>query len=203
MGRQWGCHPQIESLESMELPSTGLSIGLGPRAFHHRVAPVPAVMLNPMDSGSPVLAGTLRGTFFAHKGNPATGVVYSLFSSGKVESLGPTLQVGGFETSGFSPTGEGGGNLILSSESSHRGVLYIRLVEVSGPVALNANSYIFSYAIIQGSGATRVDRGTGTVAITLQPAKTNIRGEPLSNPGFFGNSTLTFVGPAQAEGRPN
>jgi hypothetical protein len=52
--------------------------------------------------------------------------------------------------------------------------------------------YLFSYQVAGGSGVVKAGGRSGTVEITLRPIKTNIHGQPVSNPGFFGNSTLTF-----------
>src|SRR5438045_1441334 len=59
------------------------------------------------------LGGTARGTFFAHTGSPRSGTIYSLFASGKIAGVGPTLLVGGFEQAGFNARGAGGGNLVF------------------------------------------------------------------------------------------
>jgi hypothetical protein len=137
------------------------------------------------------LDGTLHGTFFAHTGNIKSGTIYSLFGSGKLGSVGPTLLVGGFQKSGFTATGAGGGNLVLAPEV-HPGNVFIRLTELSGPSATSPGQYQFAYDITQGAGVHKNLGQSGTVEITLQPINTNIHGQRVSNPGFFGNSTLTF-----------
>src|SRR5262249_48405833 len=111
-----------------------------------------------------------------------------LFASGKIAGLGPTLLVGGFSTSGFTGRGAGGGNLVFTSEAN-RGDLFLRLTEIDAP---SPGRYRFAYRVTHGSGAFGNVGGSGTVEVTLRPARTNVRGEPVSNPGFFGNSTLTF-----------
>jgi hypothetical protein len=137
------------------------------------------------------LDGTLHGTFFAHTGNSKSGTIYNLFASGKVGTVGPTLLVGGFQRSGFTASGAGGGNLIFEPET-HSGNLFLRLTELTGPSATSPGPYQFAYQITQGSGVNKTLGQSGTVEITLQPINTNLRGQPVSNPGFFGNSTLTF-----------
>jgi hypothetical protein len=141
--------------------------------------------------GSRSLDGTLRGTFFAHRGSPGSGTIYSLFASGKIGPTGPTLLVGGFQRSGFTARGAGGGNVVLNSESQ-RGSLSLRLTELAGPTPSAPGHYLFSYQVAGGSGVVKAGGRSGTVEITLRPIKTNIHGQSFSNPGFFGNSTLTF-----------
>ena len=144
-----------------------------------------------LSSGPALLGGTAHGTFFAHVGSATTGTVYSLFGSGRVAPVGGTLLVGGFQTSGFTAHGAGGGNLLLSTKS-RPGRLDLRVTELSGTSVRSAGQYDFKYQIIQGSGASRGATGSGTLVVTLQPINTSIQGKPVSNPGFFGNATLSF-----------
>jgi hypothetical protein len=138
-----------------------------------------------------LLEGTAHGTFFAHAGNANTGTIDNLFASGRIAPLGPTLLDAGIAMSGFTASGAGGGNLVFESESVP-GNLYLRLREITGPAAPTPGSFQFAYEITLGSGTFEDAHGSGTVVITLQPINTNIHGQPVSNPGFFGNATLTF-----------
>jgi hypothetical protein len=154
-----------------------------------------------------LLNGTVHGTFFAHTGSPATGTVYSLFGSGKLAGVGPTLLVGGFEKSGFTASKAGGGNLVFEAEAAP-GNLFVHLTRTPGPgpgagtTAASAPArYDFAYTVNHGSGAFRSARGSGTLSIQLQPINTNIHGQPASNPGFFGNATLSFQPRPGAGGR--
>jgi hypothetical protein len=143
-------------------------------------------------SGGPELLGsTAQGTFFAHVGSAKTGTVYSLFGSGRVAPVGGTFLVGGFQTSGFTTHGAGGGNLLFITRS-RPGNLALRVTELSGTAERSAGEFEFKYQIIHGSGASSGATGSGTLEITLQPINTNIHGQPVSNPGFFGNATFTF-----------
>ncbi len=128
-----------------------------------------------------LLTGTADGTFFAEQGSPQSGTIYRLFASGKVEPGGRALLVGGVQSRGFTATGAGGGNLIVAFKSGP-GNLDLRLTETAAP---SPGRFLFAYRATNGSQA-------GTLTVTLQPINTNIHGEPVSNPGFFGNSTLTF-----------
>jgi hypothetical protein len=175
--------PRLEPLESLALLS-----GIAPA--HHISTPALVTEARPGASQLAILSGTLHGTFFAHTGSPASGTVYSLFASGKIGPTGPTLLNGGFQQSGFTARGVGGGNLVLNSEAN-RGTLALRLSELSGPSAGSPGSYLFEYQVARGVGAATAGR-SGTVEITLRPIKKNLQGQPFSNPGFFGNSTFTF-----------
>jgi hypothetical protein len=156
--------PQVERLESVAL----LSVGAG------------------------LLTGTAHGTFFAHRSNAQSGVVYNLFASGRIGAAGPALVAGGFQTAGFTPRGAGGGNIILNFES-RTGTVFVRVVELGGPTPAAPGEYEFAYQIVPKSGAATGARGSGTLDVTLRPAKTNVQGKPFTNPGFFGNATLRFA----------
>src|SRR5690242_17548282 len=95
--------PQLEALEGLTL--------LSPLAVGTREASRGMVASGHHAKASRALEGTLHGTFFAHRGSPSSGTVYSLFASGKTGAIGPTLLVGGFQRSGFAAGGVGGGNL--------------------------------------------------------------------------------------------
>ena len=140
---------------------------------------------------SPPLNGTVHGTFFAHRSNPSSGTIYDLFASGKVGGVGPTLVVSGIQTEGFKAHGAGGGNLIFEAEAAS-GSLFLGLTEVSRPTATSPGPYVFHYTIKHGTDSFKGAHGSGTLTVTLKPVKDNIHGQPVSNPGFFGNSTLTF-----------
>ncbi len=161
--------------------------GVVPRA----VAPVisPARMLSL--PGLTLLNGTAHGTFFAHGPSPASGVIYNLFASGKIEPVGHTLLFAGFQTRGFTASDHSVGTIIFEAP---QGNLFLRLTPASNPTAAAPalSRYHFAYEITHGSGAFGNASGSGTVDITLQPINTNIHGKPVSNPRFFGNSTLTF-----------
>jgi hypothetical protein len=161
MRRHLRWRPQVETLEAISLLSTGAAS----------------------------LAGTARGTFFAHRGNPQTGTVYNLFASGKIAPVGRTLVLGGFQTVGFTARGAGGGNFVFSIDSPG-GVLGLRVNETAGPAALGPDQYQFRYQVVQG--ATSARGRTGTLDLTLAPARFNVQGKPVTNPGFFGNATLSF-----------
>jgi len=154
-----------------------------------QLEPLEPLML--LSSGPELLGGTAHGTFFAHVGSAKTGTVYSLFGSGKVAPVGGTFLVGGFQTSGFTAHGAGGGNLLFITKS-RPGNLELRVTELSGTSVRSAGQFEFKYQIIHGSGASRGAVGSGTLEVTLQPINTSIQGKPVSNPGFFGNATFTF-----------
>jgi hypothetical protein len=154
--------PQLESLEPLVLLSHA-------SARHPEVAP------------SAPLTGTADGTFFAQLGSPQSGTIYRLFASGKVEPGGRALLVGGVQSRGVTATGAGGGNLVVAFKSGP-GSLDLHLTETAAP---SPGRFLFTYKATNGSQS-------GTLTVTLQPIDTNIHGEPVSNPGFFGNSTLTF-----------
>jgi hypothetical protein len=158
---------------------------------HQAVTPVISRLPKVSLSKQTVLVGTAHGSFFAHEGSATSGTIYNVYASGNIPPVGPTLLVGGFQTSGFTRTGKAGGNIILGFESL-RGDLDLRLTAMASPSAQAAGQYEFVYVITQGSGAFANARGSGTLTITLDPINTNIHGEPVSNPGFFGNSTLSF-----------
>jgi hypothetical protein len=101
------------------------------------------------------------------------------------------LLLGGFQTAGFTANGAGGGNLIFATKT-RPGNLFLRLTEQTGPAVESAGHYLFRYQIVNGTGASSGEHGSGTLAVTLKPINTNIQGKPVSNPGFFGNATLTF-----------
>jgi hypothetical protein len=187
MSRRRLHRPQLEALEAMTLLSAAGARVQAHDAVHHRLNPVVSPSTVVPSSGSGELSGTLNGTFFRQQGNGGTGAIYRLFASGKVGAPGRTLQVGGFQASGFTADGAGGGNLILSA-GSRPGSLSLRLTEIAGPSASAPDDYLFAYAVAGFPDG----RGTGTVAITLRPIKSVIPGRPLSNPGFFGNASLTF-----------
>src|SRR3954447_18968967 len=94
------CRPQLEGLERLTL--------LSPLAVGAREMSRGMVESGRHAKKSRALEGTLHGTFFAHRGNPSSGTVYSLFASGKTGATGPTLLVGGFQRSGFGAGGVGG-----------------------------------------------------------------------------------------------
>lgn len=132
-----------------------------------------------LSTGSAPLEGTLRGTFFAH-GTTARSVD-NLFTSGALVPLGRTLLVGGFPASGPSR----GGNLVLEVESTggHVALQLTTLLHTS--TTRWSRQFVFAYRVVDG-------RGSGRVAITCVPAKTNVRGMPVTNPGFYGNATVVF-----------
>jgi hypothetical protein len=99
--------------------------------------------------------------------------------------------VGGFQTSGFTAHGAGGGNLIFNT-AARPGNLQVRVTELSGTSVRSAGQFEFKYQIVHGSGAARGATGSGTLVVTLQPINTNVQGKPVSNPGFFGDATFTF-----------
>jgi hypothetical protein len=142
-------------------------------------------------AGPAALAGTVHGTFFAHKSNAASGVVYNLFASGRVAPVGPTLVAGGFQTRGFSAGGAGGGNMVFAP-LARPGNVFLRLTELSGPTAAAPGQYEFSYAVTRGPEAGMAARQSGTLEVTLEPITTNLQGKPVANPRFFGNATLSF-----------
>jgi hypothetical protein len=181
--------PQLESLETMTLLS-GLPAAAH-QAARRDVSPASAHISTHATLAQALGPGTIGGTFFAHRANSGSGTIYSLFASGKLAPLGPVLLVGGFSTAGFAARGAGGGNLAFTSESN-RGNLLVRLTELPAGSAPTPGRYHFSYVVAHGSGAIDGARGSGTVEITLRPIRRNIHGQPVSNPGFFGNSTLTF-----------
>src|SRR5258708_1736654 len=109
--------PRLEALESLTLMSSGSAPANGPHAAPRGVTPAIVAEAKVPNPGSRSLDGTLRGTFFAHRGSPGSGTIYSLFASGKIGPTGPTLLVGGFQRSGFTARGAGGGNVLLNSES--------------------------------------------------------------------------------------
>ena len=94
MRNRWRRHPQLESLESLTLLSSALAMGHGvvPRAVAPVVSPARKLSL----PGLTLLNGTAHGTFFAHGPSPASGVIYNLFASGKIEPVGPYTAVRGF-----------------------------------------------------------------------------------------------------------
>src|SRR5690349_8451774 len=91
------CRPQLEGLGGLTL--------LSPLAMGVREASRGTVESGRHARTSRALEGTLHGTFFAHRGSPSSGTVYSLFASGKTGATGPTLLVGGFQRSGFAAGG--------------------------------------------------------------------------------------------------
>jgi hypothetical protein len=145
-----------------------------------------------LSSGPGLLGGTGDGTFFAHVGSAKSGTVYSLFGSGKIAPVGSTLIFGGFQTSGFTAHGAGGGNLLFNTRS-RPGNVELRLTELSGTAVRSAGQFEFRYRIVLGAGASSGAPGSGTLVVTLQPINTNIQGKPVSNPGFFGNAKFTFA----------
>jgi hypothetical protein len=163
--------PQLESLEPLVLLShaSARPEPLTSRAPHAEVAP------------SALLTGTADGTFFAQLGSPQSGTIHRLFASGRFVPGGRALLVGGVQSRGFTASGAGGGNLVVAFKSGP-GSLDLHLTETA---ALSPNQFLFTYRATNGSQ-------TGTITLTLQPINTNIHGEPVSNPGFFGNATLTF-----------
>ena len=144
-----------------------------------------------LSSGTELLSGTADGTFFAHTGSARSGTIYSLFGSGRVAPVGGTFLVGGFQTSGFTAQGAGGGNLLFITKS-RPGNLALQVTELSGTSVRSAGQFEFKYQIIHGSGASSGATGSGMLEVTLRPINTNIQGKPVSNPGFFGNATFTF-----------
>jgi hypothetical protein len=186
MKRDRRVRPQVESLECVQ-PLSGVAAHV-----HHAVAPG-ALRLE----AATLLTGTAHGTFFAHTGSPSSGTIYSLFASGRIGGVGPTLLVGGFQSRGFSAGGAGGGNLIFGPESQP-GNLFLRLTERAGPTPAAPGRYLFDYTINHGSGAFQDASGSGTLELDLVPINTNLQGQPVSNPGFFGNSTLMFSSGAPA-----
>jgi hypothetical protein len=167
--------PRAEGLESLTLTSA-----VSPSAHGTRLHP----------AGTTPLGGTANGTFFAHTGNPQSGTIYNLFASGKIAGVGPTLLVGGFQQKGFNAQGVGGGNLIFEPEADS-GNVFLRLTERADQSDPAAGRYVFSTRINHGPRALQA-AGAGTLTLTLRPINTNIHGQPVSNPGFFGNATLTF-----------
>src|SRR5262245_48603395 len=111
---RWRRQPQLESLEPMTLMSS-LTTPLPHPASAHMRGKSPGLALG---------AGTIRGAFFAHRGDRDSGTIYSLFASGNIAPLGPSLLNGGFSTSGFTAQGAGGGNLVFTS-ATIRGNLFL------------------------------------------------------------------------------
>jgi hypothetical protein len=144
---------------------------------HHAPKPGAAAEVAP----TATLSGTADGTFFAHKGSPESGTLYNVFASGKVAPGGPGLLVGGVQTRGFTATGAGGGNLVIAFKTGP-GNLFLHLTETASPAP---GRFQFRYKATNGSQS-------GMLTLTLQPINTNIHGQPVSNPGFFGNAMLTF-----------
>jgi hypothetical protein len=157
------------------------------RQLQPQLEPLEPIAL--LSAGPAVLTGTVHGTFFAHRGNARTGVVYNLFASGRIGTVGPTLLAGGFQTVGFAAGGAGGGNIALVP-FARPGTVFLRVTELAGPTgpAPAPAQYQFAYATTNRLGA----RASGTLDVTLQPITTNLQGKPVSNPRFFGNATLTF-----------
>ena len=189
MRDRWRRRPQLESLESMTLLSSATTIAHA--AAHRVVAPMTSPAPKLPSPGLALLNGTAHGTFFAHGPSPTSGTIYSLFASGKVAPVGSTLLVGGFQTRGVIASDRSSGTIVFEAP---RGNLFLRLFATPGPTASApaASQYHFTYQVATGSGAFKNVSGSGTVEITLQPINRNIHGQPVSNPGFFGNSTLTF-----------
>ena len=133
----------------------------------------------------------MHGTFFAHGPSPTSGTIYSLLASGKVSPVGSTLLVGGFQMRGVIASDRSSGTIVFEGPP---GQPLPPPVRDAGPDRLvpTASQYHFTYQVATGSGAYKNVSGSGTVKITLQPINRNIHGQPVSNPGFFGNSTLTF-----------
>jgi hypothetical protein len=141
-----------------------------------------------LSAGSGLVTGIAHGTFFAHRSNAASGIIYNLFASGRLGPIGPTLVAGGFQTRGFTAGGAGGGNMVFAP-FVRPGNELLRLTELSGPTDQTPGEYLFAYQTVNGQGA-----GTsGTLDVTLVPATTNVQGRPVTNPGFFGNATLSFT----------
>jgi hypothetical protein len=163
--------PQVESLEPLVLLSSGSA----------RVQHAPKGAAAAEAAPAATLAGTADGTFFAHKGSPESGPLYNIFASGKVAPGGPGLLVGGIQSRGFTATGAGGGNLVIAFKSGP-GNLFLHLTETANP---GPGQFQFTYKATNGSQS-------GTLTLTLHPINTNIHGQPVSNPGFFGNANLTF-----------
>jgi hypothetical protein len=155
------------------------------RQIQPQLEPLEPIAL--LSAGPAALTGTVHGTYFAHRSNARAGVVYNLFASGRIGSVGPTLLNGGFQTTGFAAGGAGGGNVILLP-FDRRGTVFLRVTELSGPTAQAPAQYEFAYETTNRLGA----RASGTLEVTLQPITTNLQGKPVSNPRFFGNATLTF-----------
>jgi hypothetical protein len=144
-----------------------------------------------LSAGPSGLSGTVHGTYFAHRSNERAGIVYNLFASGRIAPVGPTLVAGGFQTSGFKAGGAGGGNIVFAPFGG-RGDVFLRVTELSGPTAAAPDQYEFAYKVTRGTGGTAAAGPFGTLEVTLQPITTNLQGKPVSNPRFFGDSTLTF-----------
>ena len=189
MRDRWRRRPQLESLESMTLLSSAAAMAHA--AAHRVVAPMTSPAPKLPSSGLALLNGTAHGTFFAHGPSPTSGTIYSLFASGKVAPVGSTLLVGGFQTRGVIASDGSSGTIVFEAP---QGNLSLRLFATPGPTASTpaASQYHFTYQVATGSGAYKNVSDSGTVDVTLQPINTNIHGQPVSNPGFFGNSTLTF-----------
>jgi hypothetical protein len=147
--------------------------------------------LAPLAAGPAALAGTVHGTFFAHRSNAASGAVYNLFASGRVAPVGPTLVAGGFQTRGLGAGGAGGGNMVFAP-LARPGNVFLRLIELSGPTAAVPAQYEFAYSVTRGPGAATAARESGTLEMTLEPITTNLQGKPVANPRFFGAAVLTF-----------
>jgi hypothetical protein len=141
--------------------------------------------------GPAPLTGTLHGTFFAHAGSPRTGPLYSVFASGGIAPVGGSLLVGGFESAGFTASGAGGGNITLATKT-RPGNIFVRLSAPTGPAEQTADEYTFAYVVNHGTGSNRGVHGSGTLEVSLEPVSTSIHGQPVSNPRFFGNATLSF-----------
>lgn len=189
MRDRWRRRPQLETLESMTLLSSASAMAHS--AAHRVVAPTISPAPKLPSPGLALLNGTAHGTFFAHGPSPTSGTIYSLFASGKVAPVGSTLLVGGFQTRGVIASDRSSGTIVFEAP---QGNLFLRLFATPGPTASapTASQYHFTYQGATGSGAYKNVSGSGTVEITLQPINRNIHGQPVSNPGFFGNSTLTF-----------
>jgi hypothetical protein len=159
------------------------------RRLQPQLEPLESLAL--LAAGPAALAGTVHGTFFAHRSNAASGVVYNLFASGRVAPVGPTLVAGGFQTRGLGAGGAGGGNMVFAP-LARPGNVFLRLTELSGPSATAPGPYEFAYEVTHGPRAATAARESGTLEVTLDPITTNLQGKPVANPRFFGDATLTF-----------
>jgi hypothetical protein len=144
-----------------------------------------------LSGGPAVVTGTAHGTYFAHVSNARAGIVYNLFASGRVGPVGPAIIQGGFQTSGFTARGAGGGNMVFEPFARSSPV-FLSLTELSGPTPGAPPQYEFAYEVTRGPGGGAIARASGTLEVTLHPITTNLQGKPVSNPRFFGNATLTF-----------